>query len=358
MSRTIIVNKKSREGRFLYLRSKKSTNQFECERVDIMASIALRVKTKSGQQVVNTLNKQSTMKELKQLLSSISNIPLERLHVLSGFPPKTLDISQDNLSLDSSGITSGDTLILEEKAPQEQPPQAVPPPSTIEPSPPKTTTNVEATTEHADVENHSSGILMKQVVPADNSCLFTSINFVLNGKVDDSTNVAPYMRKLVAETINAERFLYDEAVLGKPVDDYCAWIQDDRSWGGAIELAILSNYYGIEIAVADTMNAIINRFGEDKDYPHRVFLMFDGIHYDPLYLEPADGSMIRTIFSTEDTGILKQAEQLAQEANTSRQYTDMEKFTLRCMVCQQGLKGQAEARQHAAATGHINFGEV
>nr|CAH7753651.1 unnamed protein product [Callosobruchus chinensis] len=281
-----------------------------------MASIALRVKTKSGQQVVNTLTSQSTIKELKQVLSSISSIPLEKLHVLSGFPPKTLDISQDNLSLGNSGIASGDTLILEEKAPQD-----IAPLSTIAPTP-KTPVAIEAS------------------------------------KVDNSASVAPYMRKLVSETINAERFLYDEAVLGKPVDDYCAWIQDDRSWGGAIELAILSNYYGIEIAVADTMNAIINRFGEDKNYPHRVFLMFDGIHYDPLYLEPADGSKIRTIFPSEDTGILKQAEQLAQEANTSRQFTDMEKFTLRCMVCQQGLKGQAEARQHAASTGHINFGEV
>ncbi|VEN33810.1 unnamed protein product [Callosobruchus maculatus] len=317
-----------------------------------MASIALRVKTKSGQQVVNTLTSQSTIKELKQVLSSIASIPLERLHVLSGFPPKTLDISQDNLSLGDSGIASGDTLILEEKAPQD-----VTPLSTIAPSP-KTPVAIEASTDNSELENYCSGILMRQVVPADNSCLFTSINFVLNGKVDDSATVAPYMRKLVAETINAERFLYDEAVLGKPVDDYCAWIQDDRSWGGAIELAILSNYYGIEIAVADTMNAIINRFGEDKNYPHRVFLMFDGIHYDPLYLEPADGSKIRTIFPSEDTGILKQAEQLAQEANTSRQFTDMEKFTLRCMVCQQGLKGQAEARQHAASTGHINFGEV
>lgn len=38
--------------------------------------------------------------------------------------------------------------------------------------------------------------------------------------------------------------------------------------------------------VIDTVNAIINRFGEDKNYTQRIFLIFDGIHYDPLYLEP------------------------------------------------------------------------
>lgn len=40
--------------------------------------------------------------------------------------------------------------------------------------------------------------------------------------------------------------------------------------------------------VVDTLNAIINRFGEDQNYSQRVLLIFDGIHYDPLYLEPLE----------------------------------------------------------------------
>jgi ubiquitin thioesterase OTU1 len=32
----------------------------------------------------------------------------------------------------------------------------------------------------------ANGILLKQVVAADNSCLFTSIGFILSGKVDTS----------------------------------------------------------------------------------------------------------------------------------------------------------------------------
>lgn len=46
------------------------------------------------------------------------------------------------------------------------------------------------------------------------------------------------------------------------------------------------------MAVVDTLNAIINRFGEDKNYGQRVFLLFDGVHYDPLYLEQSDVSII------------------------------------------------------------------
>ncbi|KAF7278259.1 yod1 deubiquitinase [Rhynchophorus ferrugineus] len=309
-----------------------------------MANIALRIKTKSGQQVVDKLSVNSSIRDLKQILSSLANIPIGRLQVLSGYPPKVLNISDDNGTLKSIGLSSGDTLILQELP--------------IETDVPNT--SQENKNNEASVENsyECPGILMKHVVPADNSCLFTSVNFVLNGKVDETGEAAPFLRQVVAETIKNERHNYDEAILGKPVEDYCIWIQNDKSWGGAIELAILSNYYGIEIAVVDTMNAIINRFGEDQNYPVRVFLMFDGIHYDPLYLEPLNGDKMQTMFESSDERILKEAEILAKEAKSSRQFTDVNKFTLKCMICNIRLKGQTEAQTHAHTTGHANFGEV
>lgn len=235
-----------------------------------MTGFALRVKTKTGHQIVNSLTKDSTIKELKKVLSDLSNIPINRLNVLSGFPPKILDTSQDNLNLFNTGIASGDTLILEERT--------VP---IEEPQNPKT----QLPHDNSDNTYESPGVLMKHIVPADNSCLFSSLYFVLNGKTDDSGGAMPYMRLLVADTISHDKDSYPEAMLGKPVEEYCAWIQDDKSWGGAIELAVLSSYYGIEIAVVDTINGIINRFGEDQNYGNRVLLMFDGIHYDPLYME-------------------------------------------------------------------------
>ncbi len=42
----------------------------------------------------------------------------------------------------------------------------------------------------------------------------------------------------------------------------------------------------------------------------------------------------------------------------ARQFTNVHQFALRCLVCGQGLVGQEDALQHAAATGHINFGET
>ena len=75
----------------------------------------------------------------------------------------------------------------------------------------------------------------------------------------------------------------------------------------------------------------------------------------PLVLDTGDAT--QTVFSTDDDGIVAQALELATEANRSKQYTDLSGFTLRCLVCNDGLRGQRQAQQHAMATGHTNFAE-
>lgn len=302
-----------------------------------MAGFVLKVKTKTGQIIIKTLTPLSTIADLINELSTLINIPAKRLHVLSGFPPKPLNLEQFNVSLESCGLQSGETLIVEEKQGNQEKQQI-----------PRHT---------SDSQLGCPGILRRKIVPADNSCLFTSVGFVLGGKVD--VTCGSYMRQIIAEVVSNDEDNYSEAILGKPNKDYCDWIQKPDSWGGAIELSVLCKVYGLEIAVVDTMNAIINRFGEDQFYDHRVFLLFDGIHYDPLYLEPveADGS-IQTLFPTADEQILQEAEQMAIEAKANRQYTDVNKFCLRCIICNVMLTGQAEAARHAQESGHGHFGEV
>lgn len=95
-----------------------------------------------------------------------------------------------------------------------------------------------------------------------------------------------------------------------------------------------------------------------QDIPKGSFF-YDGIHYDPLQrVFPDPDTPPLTIFSSYDDIVLVQALELADEARKKRQFTDVNRFTLRCMVCQKGLTGQAEARDHAKETGHTNFGEV
>lgn len=60
----------------------------------------------------------------------------------------------------------------------------------------------------------------------------------------------------------------------------------------------------------------------------------------------------------EDTEVLRQAHEYAHEAKLLRQYTDVQKFCLKCNDCDALLTGQVEAQLHAKSTGHKNFSEL
>ncbi|TMW47182.1 hypothetical protein DOY81_007757 [Sarcophaga bullata] len=336
-------------------------------------SFSVKLKSKNGQYIVKELTNKTTVADLKNRVSQITHIRDSQMNILLGFPPRPLDLAVSNgkRTLEECGITSGETLIVEEKIEELHDPsleddEALARRLQAEEEEEQLREVVAAATaaetpDHANApppgsSGNFNGILLKKVVPADNSCLFTSVRFVLNGKVDNDGS--EMMRHIIAQEVAANPQEYNDAVLGKSNSEYCAWIQKPDSWGGAIEVAILSNYYGIEIDVVDIQNAIINRFGEDKNYGLRVFLLFDGIHYDPLYMETEGGGAPATIFPVEEMGVYQQAEQLAKEAKSSRQFTNVDKFSLRCLQCDVMLVGQLQATQHAKATGHANFGEI
>ena len=307
-------------------------------------TLTIRLKAKDGQHLLNKLTLESTLEELKRAISDLTKIPSETLKILKGFPPKPMNTENVAEKLSGLEIRSGETLIVEEDA---QAKAAIKQ---------KRTENMlrEMEAQMASQE----GILVRQVVPANNSCLFTSVNFVMEkGKLDLAC--ADAMRQLIASVVASDQDTYNEAILGRTNDEYCGWILNDQSWGGAIEVSILSKYYAVEIDVIDTQSVRINRFGEDQNYSQRVLLIYDGIHYDPLMVEPFDPSEgVKTMFPTMDDTILTQALDLAAEAKSSRQFTDTQKFALRCLVCNKCLTGQVEAQSHAKDTGHINFGEV
>lgn len=165
----------------------------------------------------------------------------------------------------------------------------------------------------------------------------------------------PEMRQLIAQTVRNDPLTYNEGFLGKPNDAYCKWIQDEDHWGGGIELSILSAYYKMEIVAVDTQNIRLNRFGEDKAYPLRIFLIFDGIHYDPLVIE-SNGEK-QTIFAAEDMEVIGKALEVAKVAKEKHQYTDLNNLSLKCNICKRSFT-QTSAREHASSTGHVDFSEI
>lgn len=304
------------------------------------ASLTLRCKTKTGQHLLTGLSQGSNLGQLKSKISEVTKIPKEFIRIKHGYPPKAIDLTKEGILLSQLLFRSGDTLIVEEE-------RVV-----------RNTLQKNIGDVLQDQNLMGRGVLMRKVVPANNSCLFTSINAVMNGGDIDLT-YAPSMRQLIAGVVMSDPQTYSDAFLGRSNSSYCNWIMKDDSWGGAIEIAILSQYYGVEIDVVDTQSCRIDRFGEDLHYDRRVLIIYDGVHYDPLVLEPFDTSLpIQSIFSTENSTILAQAQEIATEARQSRQFTDVTNFSIKCLICQRMFTGQSEAQQHAKASGHINFGEV
>ncbi|UJR13898.1 hypothetical protein I4U23_000904 [Adineta vaga] len=194
--------------------------------------------------------------------------------------------------------------------------------SSLYTSDPSTSTSIPAkTTNNLSTKKSLIGQLIRFSVPADNSCLFSSIYFVLHsGKLDLASN--KYLRNLVATKIESDHITYSEAMLGRTNSEYSKWIRRDDSWGGGIELAILTQEYEIEICVINTeCGGRIDYFGEDQHFPYRVFLLYDNLHYDPVYLVTYDvvqqKELIQTKFHRNDEAILTLAKDLAEQYNTS-----------------------------------------
>ncbi|XP_055884078.1 ubiquitin thioesterase OTU1-like isoform X1 [Biomphalaria glabrata] len=319
--------------------------------------LRLRIQTKAGPKVLEGLFLASTVGTLKQVISDSVKIPVNKIKIRQGYPPRVVDISNEVAELSTLPFRSGDTLIVEEdEALETQASFSSSDQSNVETASSSQHEQLDALLHH-QLEEGASGILTRKVVPADNSCLFTSIHLLMNEGLKD-VSASLHLREVIAGIVSSNPDTYCEGILGKPNSAYCKWIRDKNSWGGGIELSILSQYYHTEIAVVDTQSGRVDRFGEDRNYKERIFLIYDGIHYDPLVYESVEQTgQIKTKFSIHNAVMLAQALELASEAKSIRQFTDVEGFSLRCCTCQQPLRGQREATQHARATGHIQFGE-
>ena len=81
------------------------------------AKINLRVKCDGGQGVVRGLVPEDSLEKLishsMEALGMQENTEEQTIKLLSGFPPKALDISDRDKAISSIGIRSGDTIIFQ-----------------------------------------------------------------------------------------------------------------------------------------------------------------------------------------------------------------------------------------------------
>ena len=121
-------------------------------------------------------------------------------------------------------------------------------------------------------------------VPGEGSCLFLSINYLLNGGKIDLDSPGP-MRKIVVDALRKDPAKYkDEVREGYTVEEYCDWIMDNNSWGGRLEIKLLAQHYGVQITSLHIHKNPIDwtEYEKERNYQYRILLLYTGEHYDPL----------------------------------------------------------------------------
>lgn len=91
------------------------------------------------------------------------------------------------------------------------------------------------------------------------------------------------------------------------------------------------------------------------------------IHYDAIALSPSDAphesayappEFDTKIFDVHDVVVLEGAVELCRVLQGRHYFTDTAAFSVRCNVCGKLSVGEKGATEHAAATGHYDFGEA
>ncbi|KAJ5555510.1 hypothetical protein N7461_003980 [Penicillium sp. DV-2018c] len=326
----------------------------------------IRVRGPSGQSTV-TLDDSATIGDLRDQIAEKTS--LGTFDVKYGYPlqPLELDTYQPDQRISEIGIhLNGESLIVAQKegasrAARDDEDHA----TTAHPEPPRPSRShipqedrAEDPPEIASPEH--AGTFVLRVMPDDNSCLFRAVGAAVMGDMDTMVE----LRSIIASSIQSNPEEYTEAILGQSPDKYCAWIQNEDSWGGAIELKILSEYFNIEICSIDVQT--LNMFQFNEGAPTRCIVVYSGIHYDVLALSPsnppythanplADGDT--KIFESVDPVVLEKAKELCRVLQGKHYYTDTAGFTVRCNVCGGTFTGEKGATKHAAETGHYDFGE-
>lgn len=199
---------------------------------------------------------------------------------------------------------------------------------------------------------------LRRFVDSDNSCLFNSVAYVCDkSNFNDMSSLK--MRQIIIDEIRQNTSKYNNVYLGKSNDDYIEYILKPDTWGGAIELQILAEYFQIEIASIDIKSLRIDCYGETSNFSKRVYILYNGIHYDPLvmnYGENYPDDMDITVFNFDDIDAYTKFMEYAKEFKNKGDYVDLiDKPTLKCSTCEEIFCNQNEAAIHATNTNHWNF---
>ena len=115
---------------------------------------------------------------------------------------------------------------------------------------------------------------IRRYVNADNSCLFSTIAYLIDTN-NFNENSGLIYRLMAVDYIKDGNISQD--ILGVSKDEYITKIADRKSWGGAIELKLFSDIFQVQIASLDVMTGRMDLFGETEQYEKRILSPYDGV---------------------------------------------------------------------------------
>ncbi|KEG14674.1 ubiquitin thioesterase OTU1 [Trypanosoma grayi] len=154
----------------------------------------------------------------------------------------------------------------------------------------------------------------RRVCPSDNSCLFHAAAYVLRNK---SRTDGPLLRQECANVVQSNPEFFTELLLERPNHEYVEWIRRPTTWGGSIELFILSFLEHTEIIALDLESCRMERIGENMGYTVMTFVVYTGQHYDAIamnamYNSPREDED-QVIFNAHDDFVIARAERFVRE---------------------------------------------
>jgi len=280
--------------------------------------------------------------DIKKYIAERLEAPISSLTLRLGSNRKKIEFPESSI-LYNTGIQSGEALIVETRQSSLRRLNSL--------------TMKSSTCKFQQVPDSNGLVMIKRVILADNSCLFNSVAYALENKSRDS---ATYLRQIVASYIVSDPEKYNEAFLDRSNQSYQKWILDSLNWGGAIETEILSQHYNAEICTIDIQNFSTNLFGSEQNYKKRVYLLYDGVHYDVVarnISEDMPEEMDSTIFHPLDNCAFDGVMMLAKELNYKARDPVENDKSLDYGLCSPKLCENV-AHGHYQQAGHYKFSEV
>jgi len=195
---------------------------------------------------------------------------------------------------------------------------------------------------------------IRREVDADNSCLFSSIAYLID-RENFSSESGLRFRQIIVDYLLLNKI--DPILLDLPKDQYIEYIIDPRNWGGALEVKMFSDIFKKQIHCIDVKTNRVDSYGNENEMC--IYLLYNGIHYDPLVMNfDSDSDSITdiTIFSSYDNEVYELMKLYVFECKNRGEYVDFS--NIQCEYCKMKFANQNDAAEHMINTSHSNFIQI